>query len=191
MRIVTLDAVAHRRRMYRPFERGSVFIRVTTQAERLGSRSDQLDAGHIFIDPNFVAGQAAGRDRRMDRFALRLILVALETLGRIDILFKRDRMLFGPCRRRCDQKKKRQQLEEAGESQTEAYFSAHNLANWRRWDHYQPLHVHDPRLCDCGIGAGLAWNCKLLQQLTFHLTPWAAQIDSKPATRCSEWAFCL
>ena len=92
--VVTLDAVAHRRRMHCPFEGRGVFLRVASQAEGLRSRSDQLDAGHIFIDPNFVATQAARRDRRMYCFALRLILMAFETLRRINILVERNRMLF-------------------------------------------------------------------------------------------------
>jgi hypothetical protein len=92
----------------------------------------------------------------MDGFALRLILVALETLRRIYILVERNRMFFRPRRHHRDQKKKCQQLKEAGESLTEIHFSARKQSTWRRWDHFQPLHVHDPSLCDCGITAGLA-----------------------------------
>src|ERR1700687_373974 len=63
VRVVTLDAVAHRWRMHRTFEGRGVFLRMASQAEGVRSRSDHLDAGHIFIDPNFVATQAARRDR--------------------------------------------------------------------------------------------------------------------------------
>jgi hypothetical protein len=39
MRVVTLDAVAHRRRMHCPFRLGGVFVGVAGQAQRLRSRS--------------------------------------------------------------------------------------------------------------------------------------------------------
>src|ERR1700756_2691146 len=61
--VVTLNAVAHCWRMHCPVKGRRVLLCVATQAEGLRSRSDQLDAGHIFIDSNFVATQAAGRDR--------------------------------------------------------------------------------------------------------------------------------
>src|ERR1700688_2852886 len=77
VRVVTLDAVAHRRRMHRAFEGRRVFLRVASQAEGLRSRSDQLDAGHIFVDPNFMAAQGARRDPRMDTLPLRFISMAL------------------------------------------------------------------------------------------------------------------
>src|SRR5579864_8146698 len=105
--------------MYGAFQRGGIFLRVATQAECLRSRGGQLDAGHIFVDSNFVAAQAAGRNRRMDGLAFRLILVALETLRRIYILVEWHRMFFGPRRHQLDQKKKCQQLKEAREGTTE------------------------------------------------------------------------
>lgn len=120
VRVVTLDAVAHGRRMHRSFESGGVFICVATQAQCLGSRSNQLDAGYVFTDPNFVAGQAAGRDRRMDCLTLRLILMAFEALRRVDILVERNRMLFRQRRHHLDHKKKCKQLEEAREGLTDA-----------------------------------------------------------------------
>src|ERR1700686_1054004 len=126
VRVVTLDAVAHRRRMHRAFEGRGVFLRVASQAEGLRSRSDQLDAGPIFIDPNVMAAQAARRDRRMDRPPLGLLFRVLETLCRINILVERNWMLFRECRYEPDQKKKCQQLEEAGEGLTETCFSVHS-----------------------------------------------------------------
>ena len=128
--VVTLNAVAHCRRMHCPVKGRRVLFRVATQAEGLRSRSDQLDAGHIFIDSNFVAAQAARRDRRMDRLALGLILVALETLRRINILVERNRMLFCEYRYEREQKKKCEQLEEAGKALTEICFRVRSHASW-------------------------------------------------------------
>lgn len=146
MRVVTLDAIAHRRRMHRPFKSRGIFFGMATQAESLGSRSNQLDASYVFTDPNFVTAQTSRRNRRMDSLALRLILMALEALRRIDVLVERNRVLLGQCRHHLDHKKERQQLEEAGEGLTDADFPARKKTAWRRWDHCQPLHVHDPRL---------------------------------------------
>lgn len=106
VRIVTLDAIAHRRRMHSSFKCGRVFVRVATQAKRLRSRSDQFDASHVLVDPNFVTAQASGRDGGMNRLPFRLVLMALQAFGRVDILIERNRMLHGPCGAHRDQSKK-------------------------------------------------------------------------------------
>lgn len=120
VRIVTLDAVAHCRRMHCPFQRGGIFLGVATQAHRLRSRCNQLDASDVFIDAHFVATQTSRGDRGVNRLAFRLILMALETLRRIDILVERHRMLFGPSGHRANHKEERQQLKETGKGVSDA-----------------------------------------------------------------------
>jgi len=63
---------------------------MTTEAQRLRCGRDQLNAGHIPVDPNLVAAQATGRDRRVDRLPFAFVFVALEALGRIHVLFERN-----------------------------------------------------------------------------------------------------
>ena len=55
MRVVALDAVANRWRMDRTLQRGSVFIGMAGDAERLRRGGRQLDTGNVFVDANFVA----------------------------------------------------------------------------------------------------------------------------------------
>ena len=88
MRIVALDAVANRGRMDRAFERRGILIRVTSDAERLRSGRDQLDARDVFVDPNLVAAQASHGDCGMDELALGLLVMTLKTFGGIDVLFQ-------------------------------------------------------------------------------------------------------
>ena len=86
MRVVTLDAVSHSGRMHRPFNSGCIFVRVATEAQRLRSRSDELDAGYVFIDPNFVTAQASRGNGGVDRLTLRFVLMALQALLGVNIL---------------------------------------------------------------------------------------------------------
>lgn len=88
MRIVALDAVADRGRMNRAFERRSILICMTRNAERLRSGRDQLDARDVFVDPDLVAAQASHGDCGMDELALGLLLMTLKTFGGIDVLFQ-------------------------------------------------------------------------------------------------------
>jgi hypothetical protein len=87
---------AHGGGMHCSFQLGGVFVGVARQAKCLRSRSDQLDPRDVFINPHFMAAQAAGGNRGMHRFAFRLVFMALETFRRIDILVERYRMLLGP-----------------------------------------------------------------------------------------------
>ena len=59
VRIMALDAIADRRRMYRTLELGSIHVRVTGNAQRLRSCGDQLDASYVFRNPHFVTACAA------------------------------------------------------------------------------------------------------------------------------------
>ena len=95
VRIVTLDAIAHGRRMHAAFEGGGVFVGMATEAKCLRSRSDELDASYIFVDPNFVAAQTSGGNGGVDGLALRFVIVALEAFFGVDVLLKRNRMLLG------------------------------------------------------------------------------------------------
>src|SRR5262252_9078942 len=87
MGIMTLQAIAHCRRMHRQSGQDLLLI-VAAQAESLRSRSDQLDAGDVASDANFVAAQAASRDCRVDCLPFAFLLVALETLRGVYILLK-------------------------------------------------------------------------------------------------------
>src|SRR5579862_7129937 len=90
VRVVALDAVAHRRRMHRPLNRGRIFFRVATEAERLRSRGDQLDSRYVLVDSDFMAAQTSRRDCRMNGLAFGLVFVAFKTFCRVDILVEWD-----------------------------------------------------------------------------------------------------
>src|SRR6201997_3355262 len=87
MRIMALHAVAHRRRMDR-LPRLHLLLVMTAEAQRLGRRSDQLDPCYVAADPDFVAAQTPGCDRRVNCFSLALIFVALQALRRVDIFLE-------------------------------------------------------------------------------------------------------
>ncbi len=86
MWIMTFQAIAYRRRVNGALELGGIFVGMAGETEPVGSGSDQLNAGDILVDPNFMAAQAPHRDGGMDEFAFRFILVTFEALGRVDIL---------------------------------------------------------------------------------------------------------
>ena len=65
VRVVALEAIAHRRRMDRAFEVGGVLVGVAGEAKRVRGGGDQLHAGDIFVHPDFVAACATGRDGRV------------------------------------------------------------------------------------------------------------------------------
>ncbi len=81
MWIVTLHAVANRRRVDFAFDVGGVVISVAGEAERLRRCGDELDAGDVFIDSNLVTTCASRRDRRVDVLSFGFIRVALCALG--------------------------------------------------------------------------------------------------------------
>jgi len=85
MRIVALHAIPHCRRMH-CLSRVELLFTVARKAERLGRRSRQLDPCDIFRDPDFMAAQAPGRDRRVHRFSLGFLFVALQALRSAHIL---------------------------------------------------------------------------------------------------------
>ena len=65
---------------------------MAAEAERLRRRGGQLDPGDVVVDPDFVAAQAAGRDRRVNCFPFGLVFVALQALRGVDVLIQRNRM---------------------------------------------------------------------------------------------------
>lgn len=97
---MTFDAVAYGGRMHSALQRGRVFIGMASEAERLRSRSDELDVGGIFIDPDFMAAHASHRNRGMDGLAFRLVPVAFDALVRFGIRFQGNGVNPGSCARR-------------------------------------------------------------------------------------------
>ena len=104
VRIVALQAVAHRRLVDISFDLGGVFVGVTGQAELVGSRRDQLDAGDVAIDPDLVATQAAHRDGGMDELTLALFAMAFKAFGGICFWVQRNRVNRPPKRRPVEQR---------------------------------------------------------------------------------------
>ena len=79
MRTVARQAVANSRLVHGALDLSCIFIAVAGETELIRSSGDQLDTGYVAVDPNFVAAQASGGDRRMDRFTRCLVLMALNT----------------------------------------------------------------------------------------------------------------
>jgi len=119
VRVVALHAIADCRRMdglpYLNF-----LVVVAAEAEGLGCGSGQLDPGDIFVDPNFMTAQASGGDCRVNCLSFALIFVALETLRRVHILFKRYRVSLGPGRRTGQRHKASSQEQNMGEGSSGA-----------------------------------------------------------------------
>jgi hypothetical protein len=157
MRIVTLQAIAHRRRVHRSLQRCRIFFRVTADAQGLRSRCDQLDSRDVFTYSNFVTAQTSGGDRRVDGLPFRFVLVALDALSRIDVLVERNRMLFRECRHRGDSGDQHK-YKNVGESLPQAGFPNAQDAKWGKWEHRRPLHVHDPRLRGVNNLGRYAWD---------------------------------
>jgi hypothetical protein len=95
MRIVALQAIANRRRMNGALDLGGILVGVAGETEPVGSGRDQLHAGHVLVHPNLVTTQAAHRDGGMDEFAFRLILVAFQALGSVNLRIQRNGMNRG------------------------------------------------------------------------------------------------
>lgn len=95
VRTVTLGTVANRWAVNLTFDFGSVLVCVAGNAKGNLGGGDQLNAGDIFIDPDFVTACTPHGDRRMDDFALRLIFMALNTLRGVGIFLERHGVLAG------------------------------------------------------------------------------------------------
>jgi hypothetical protein len=92
---VALHTVAHRWRVNRTFDVGSVLVRMACQAESERRRCDQFHPRDVFVDPDLVAGGASHRHRGMNRLALGLVFMAGDAGGSIGLRVKRDRMFRG------------------------------------------------------------------------------------------------
>jgi hypothetical protein len=99
-------------------------------------------------------------------------------------------MLFGKAGRRQNHHNKHKQMNMGGEGRTNFDFAAHTDTDWRLWDHWQLMHVHDPSLPDLDSAANSRLNCKLLQQLTFSLTTWPLPELLSLSRPFPQWAFC-
>ena len=106
MRIVALDAIPDGRRMHRLGRIGLLLI-MATQAQRLRGRGRELYPGDIFSDTDFMATEAAGRDRRVHSLAFALLGVALQALRSINILVQRNRMRLPERGERCHRQQKK------------------------------------------------------------------------------------
>ena len=114
MRIMALHAIADCGRMDRLSGLNLLFV-VAAETESLRCRSRQLDASDIAVHPDFVATHTAGRDRRVNGLPFALILVALETLFRIDIFVERNRVSLGDGWQNRNRHHNSQQRESLGE----------------------------------------------------------------------------
>ncbi len=92
VRIVTLEAIADRRRMDRAFQVGSLLVGMAGQTKCVWSCGDQLHASDILVHSHFVATGAAGRDGRVHELALGFVLMTLDTLGGVSVLVQRHGM---------------------------------------------------------------------------------------------------
>ena len=93
MWVVALYAVSYCWRVNPPFNGLSVFFGVAGNAEGARGICNQLDAGYILGDSNFVTTGAAHGDCGMDELAFGFIFVAGDAGGRIGLGVKRNRML--------------------------------------------------------------------------------------------------
>jgi hypothetical protein len=113
--------------MHGAFEGGGVFVGVAGEAERLRARSDELDVGDVFIDPNFVTAQTSRGNGGMDGLSFRLVLVALQALLGVDVLFERNWMLLGEPRQDSNQNKERH-LSKTGDDASYGSYSIQDQA---------------------------------------------------------------
>src|SRR2546427_10248417 len=94
---MALDAVADRRSVDGSLQCGGILFRMAAQAEGAWSGAVQLDGGCVLVAADLVAAEAAHRDGRMDRLALGLIFVALQTLRCISVLVEWNLVSLGKC----------------------------------------------------------------------------------------------
>lgn len=95
MRIVALEAIADGGIVDTSLDFIGILVAMALDAELDRSYGLEIDAGHIRGRPDFVAGQAARCDCRMDGLPLQFILMTLQTFFPIDVLPQVNRML--PC----------------------------------------------------------------------------------------------
>ena len=96
MRIVALEAVADGGAVNFSLNVGSFLVGVTGDAERNRGGGGQLHARDVLVDADFMATQAAGRDRGVHRLSFRLLDMALGTFRCVRFRIQGDRVLTGP-----------------------------------------------------------------------------------------------
>ena len=133
MRIVALQAVADRRRMHRAFDICHFLVSMAGQAKSIGRGRRQHDPGDILVNPDLMAAQAAHRDRRMNRFALRFIFVTFEAFCRVGVLIERNGVNCGIDARneQPSQQKEREEDEDLA-AKNVAAFAGNDLAEPRK-----------------------------------------------------------
>ena len=90
MRVVAGQAIANRRLVHTALDLRGIFIAVAGQADFVGDDGDELYAGDISVDPDFMTAQTAHRNSGVDGLAFRLVSVALEALGAVGLRIERN-----------------------------------------------------------------------------------------------------
>ena len=85
---MALQAIANGGAMNGSFNLCGVLVGVAGEAEPDGRSGNQLDAGDVLVDANFVADIASQRNRRVDELPFGLALMAGGTLGWVSVLVK-------------------------------------------------------------------------------------------------------
>lgn len=65
--------------MDRPLGVRGVLVRMTGNAEGLRRSRDEFNAGYVFVNADLMTTGTSHRNRGMNEFAFRLVLVALDT----------------------------------------------------------------------------------------------------------------
>ena len=107
-----------RRLVYMPFLLQFGLIAVAGQADFVGDDGDELYAGDVSVDPDFMAAHAAHRNRRMDRLAFCLVSMALDALGAVGLRIEWDRVNGGGGARN----------QQRGQRKENQYMNAKNIA---------------------------------------------------------------
>jgi hypothetical protein len=181
VRIVTGETIAHRRRMNPSFYLGRVFVGVTLQAQLDGCSCDQLDVRDVTVGANLMATQTPSRNRRVHRFSLGLVFVALQALCGICLGVERDRMDGGRCPRTRQQDKKR------GDRQLNRQLAdfRSRCARRRHACHSSPLgfmHVTNRETGDLGM---VGYSAQLVESAMVD----KLHSDYGKINRCRKWAF--
>jgi hypothetical protein len=93
MGIMTNGAIPSHWRMHQSLSRSGFLVSMTLQAESENRRRGKLYARDVARDAHFMTRKTATFDGCMDGFFFGLVLVAAKTLGPVNILGKRSRML--------------------------------------------------------------------------------------------------
>jgi hypothetical protein len=118
VRAVTLDAIADGGRMNGSLDGGRVHVGMTRDAQRLGRSGGQLNAGDVFVHPDFMTASTSGRNGGVNELALGFVLVTLDTRRRIGVWFQRNGM---------DASKQEISAGKESPHQNDPHYSGHNF----------------------------------------------------------------